>query len=300
MKNFQLAIFIGLIIPLLVFASGSGSNIDTNDDEEHWVWNDVIGWSNWHDARHNIMVGGNELKGYAGSEVGPIILNCATTPDGDICASYSQPFKVNNDGAGNLSGWAWNDVIGWISFCGNGTDYSTWDGGLGKWVCPSSTTYRVKVDAGYFKDYAWNDIVGWFGFKCEDDPNVNQADCGAGQIFENWRVQTSAGVSSVSATFISNIFDAASSTAAFNTILWQGSQNGGTVEFRIATDNDSTPSSWTYGSWFSATRGNPAQLNQAGVEVIGRRYLRYQARLSTDLWQTASPQVDDIIINYSP
>mgnify|MGYP001600123398 CR=1 FL=1 len=293
--NFQFSIIvvIGLVLPFLIFAGGSGSNIDTNDANEHWSWNDIIGWIDWHDTHHNIIVNGNELTGYADSSAGKIILNCAVTPDGDICGNYTQPFKVNNDGAGGLSGWAWNDTIGWISFCGNSSENSSWNSSLGKWVCPNSTTYQVKIRNGYFENWAWNDIVGWVGFKCEDDPNVNQSDCDSGRIFEDWRIQTAAGSSAQAADFTSSIFDSGSDNNIFNTIMWQGALNGGRVEFRAAGSNTSG-GPWSYGSWFGASFGVPSPLN------LNNRYLRYQVRLTTDLSQTNRPRIDDIIINYSP
>ncbi len=288
--KFSIIVLVGLVVPFLIFAGGSGSNIDTNDANEHWIWNDVIGWSDWHDVYHNVVINSNELLGYASSTVGIIILNCAVTPDGDICSNYTEPFKVNNDGAGGLSGWAWNDSIGWISFCGNSSENSSWNSSLGKWVCPSTTTYQAKVLNGYFENYAWNDIVGWLQFKCDDNPPSGK-DCA--NDFPDWRVQTSAGNSAQTAEFTSNIFDSGSDNTIFNTIMWQGALNGGKVEFRVAGSNSST-GPWNYGSWFAVGFGVPAQLN------LANRYLRYQSRLSTDLWQTNSPRIDDIIINYSP
>ena len=126
-----------------VFAHQVGlQNIDAKDANERWSWNDVIGWTDFHDSSiHNIEVGVGEIKGWASSAVGYIVFNCSTTPNGDICGSNN--FKVNNDGNGLLSGFAWNENIGWISFCGNSTSVSSWDGS--KWICPSSPSYRLPV-----------------------------------------------------------------------------------------------------------------------------------------------------------
>ena len=50
---------------------------------------------------------------------------------------------------GNLSGYAWSDNIGWISFSG--------------------TNYGVTVDSsGNLGNYAWSDNVGWISFNAAD------------------------------------------------------------------------------------------------------------------------------------
>lgn len=55
----------------------------------------------------------------------------------------------------NVSGWAWNSNIGWISF--NCTNESP--------AC-SGTNYGVKIDltTGHFSGYAWSSSVGWISF----------------------------------------------------------------------------------------------------------------------------------------
>jgi len=63
--------------------------------------------------------------------------------------------EIVRAGAGqNVSGWAWSDNIGWISF--NCTDQGT---------CGASN-YGVAVDSGTgdFSGYAWSDNVGWVNF----------------------------------------------------------------------------------------------------------------------------------------
>ncbi len=51
----------------------------------------------------------------------------------------------------NVSGWAWSDTVGWISF--NCTDTNS---------CGTSS-YGVRVDeiTGVFSGYAWSDNIGW-------------------------------------------------------------------------------------------------------------------------------------------
>jgi len=57
-----------------------------------------------------------------------------------------------------LSGWAWNDDYGWISF-------NCSDPGL----CATSN-YKVTVSTstGVFSGWAWNDNLGWISFNCAD------------------------------------------------------------------------------------------------------------------------------------
>lgn len=52
----------------------------------------------------------------------------------------------------NVSGWAWSDNIGWISF------NNTTDG--------SSVNYGVNINnsTGLFSGYAWSDNIGWISF----------------------------------------------------------------------------------------------------------------------------------------
>ena len=52
---------------------------------------------------------------------------------------------VNNDGEGNLSGYGWSELTGWISF--------------------HSNLSRVYIDKeGQFQGYAWGENVGWMHF----------------------------------------------------------------------------------------------------------------------------------------
>lgn len=52
----------------------------------------------------------------------------------------------------NVSGWAWSDNIGWISF-NNTTDGSSYNYGV-----------NIDLSTGLFSGYAWSDNVGWITF----------------------------------------------------------------------------------------------------------------------------------------
>jgi len=293
--------FMGLVA-LAHQISTQNINPDTGPDDpyEQWAWNDVTGWHDWHDsAIHNIEVSGGELRGWASSSVGIVVLNCATTPNDDICNGYEKPFKVNNDGAGNLSGWGWNESVGWISFCGDNTIGSDLVGG--RWVCPASPTYQVKIrpsgGQSYFggsgvPSWAWNDVVGWVSFDC-----LNTSTCGT----SNYKIQTSAGGQSRVAIIDSSVFDTGSAQTVFNSFAWQGSLPAGTlVQFKLATSNDPN-GPWDESAYFDIGPLAPDQRRKlSGAQYQSRRYIRYRITLNSDVWQSVSPRIDDVIINWSP
>jgi len=263
---------------IIVFAA---TNIDST---YRYAWNDVIGWVDFY-ATDNINVSSTQLTGYASSSVGFIALDCATSPSGDICGTSD--FKVLKDGTGGLSGYAWNDNIGWLNFSGT----TTQDQAYGVSVDPSS---------GDFSGWAWNDAVGWFSFNCS---NSGAGGCSP----SDYKVKTGLTSTSTSASLVSSIFDTwAVSGAAINTIMWQGTQPSGTrVKFQIASSN-SAAGSWDYkgpdGSettYYSPTNtGIPAQINLAYHN--NHRYFRYKIFLYSDASQINSPTVTDVIINWSP
>lgn len=286
---FALVIFFGVfvfssIIPNSLFTihtANAATNISSTT-AEHFAWNDNIGWIDFY-STNNVNVTASQLNSYASSSVGSVALDCATSPNGNICGTSN--FKVANDGSGNLSGWAYNDAIGWISF-----DSAT---------ASSSYFYQVTVSpsTGDFSGWAWNDVAGWISFNC-----LNDSSCGT----SDYKVKTSWTASQLEASLTSSIFDTnATSGVALNTIMWQGSQPSGTnVKFQIASSNST--STWNYiGPDGSATTyytpvgpGYPAQINLQHHN--NKRYFQYKMFLYSNTAQTATPRVDDVIINYSP
>jgi hypothetical protein len=133
-------------------SSSGSSGTGLIDPVFRYAWNDYIGWLDFGYGAGNVYVYEDYLSGYAYNvNVGEISLDCVTSPFGNICdTSNYRVFRSGN----NLSGWAWNDEIGWISFS-SGT---------------STPAYGVNVDTenGMFTGYAWNDIVGWISFNCDD------------------------------------------------------------------------------------------------------------------------------------
>jgi type II secretory pathway component PulJ len=262
-----------------VGASSTG-NIDPTNK---WGWNDVIGWL---DMRfyETVIVSSTIIQGYASSSVDEIAFDCATSPSADCSASYS----VLNDGNGILSGWAWNENIGWLSF--NCSDLA---------ICGVSN-YAVTIDpdTGDFSGWAWNDIIGWVSFNCS-----NTSSCGT----VNYKVNTSWGNSVIEGNLISSIIDTEiSGGAALNTVMWQGSQPAGTaVRFQISSSNSSS-GPWLY---IGSDGTNSSYYQPAGPDIQSRlsrndfnnkRYFRYKVFLDSNASKTQTPTVNSIIVSWSP
>ena len=271
-------ILLGIGIGILVLGmwaplSHAAANI-LGSEPNHWAWNDVTGWIDFQFALGpNVEVTDTNLLGYASSSVGYIALNCNTSL-GNSCAIAGN-WLVANDGTGKLSGWAWNDTIGWISFCGNAEGGSTFAGGV--WVCPASPTYRVQTS--------------WV-------PSVTAPG-------EDWLI------SSIVDTCLLGV----NCGVGLNTIMWKGDNPNGTlVNFQIATDckpGQGTAPNCTGGAdgWnflgpidsiseYQAALEKPVKINQANH--INKRYFRYKVILESCCVPKIGPKVEDVIINWSP
>ena len=147
-----------------------------------------------------MQVKGTRLEGYASSSVGDISLDCATTRSGNICGSSNygvcngpgpkDPTNLDGtcdagDASGELTGYAWNDTTGWISFNCDQSSHS------GSNDCASSN-YKVLINqnTGDFSGYAWNDTNGWISFNC-----ANNTSCGVNNFKMNtlWRATSTFG-----------------------------------------------------------------------------------------------------------
>ncbi len=291
------AAFVLLYFIPQVFASTNINSVSPN----FYAWNDVIGWINFY-ITGNVNVTSNQLAGYATSSVGYIALDCATSPNGNICGS--PPWMVSNDGNGNLAGWGYNDSIGWISFCGNGSASSTWNGSA--WVCPSNPTYQVFINSasGDFSGWAWNDTVGWISF-CGYSGAPPVSNC-ANSLLYSYKVNTTWINNPLIGYLISSTYDSFA-TSAVNTIMWNGSLNGGSVRFQIASSNtlSGLSDSSTYlgpdgtsNTYYTPDPGVPVSINLNNHN--NQRYFRYKLWLYSDGAKTQSPVVNSVIINYSP
>ena len=313
-----------VVLWLLPQAVKAATNIDST---YRYAWNDVIGWIDFY-VTDNVFINPAQIQGYANSSVGYIALNCNSTPNGDICGAPSGVWRVYNDGNGNLTGWAWNDAIGWISFtCDHTSDGTSPPNNVN--TC-STSNYQVTVSGvnGVFTGWAWNNIVGWVSFNknnCDTDNNgfIDTGYCGGDNstmVAYNYKVKTSWRATAATGELVSAIFDTQIlKVAAPNAILWQGIKPTDTsVKFQIASSNCSNGAvnppacdsdvGWTNkfigllgtsDSYYEPIGPNePVSINLAHHN--NKRYIRYKAVLVSNPTQTASPKVDDIIINWSP
>lgn len=325
-KNLRnlIPILIGVVFVIGLIVAGLTSTpislADTNisaTSSEHWAWNDVIGWINFYET-NTVTVGAKTIEGWASSSIGAISLNCnpISNPDGDdICGSV--PYKVSNNGSGTLSGWAWNDLIGWISFCGNI---------LNNGCATSSVSYGVPVISrtsdqppSDFWKYAWNDVIGWISFNSCDSLGIcNPASY---QVTTDWFATSTYG------DLDSIIFDTdILKGAQFNSIGWKGSLPIGTrVRFKLATSNCELGSSatscdsgdvWDFigpdgggvpNSFYDAVEYLDLGTSKIYLAPINnfmdhhnKRYFRYRVKLISDSTQNYTPTVEDVFVNYSP
>ena len=287
--------FFFALCSLPLFASAS-TNISSGV-AQHWAWSDAIGWIDFY-TTGNITVSASQLTGYATSSVGYISLDCNTAP-GWGCSPTN--YKVTNDGAGNLGGWAWNDSIGWTSFYwGNPTSDPT-SSSTRTTVCLGYGSFcGVWVDpSGYFHGFAWNDTIGWISF--------NYVDIGSSypySVVSSWAPTPAIG------TIDSTTFDTSSTGAQLNSVIWHGSLNGlspGAVGFQFAVSN-TAGGPWTFtgpggmattSDVYSGSPNTPIPIYNYSA-YSGFRYFRYRLVLKTDNAQSISPQVSGVSVDWSP
>lgn len=253
---------------------------------EHWAWNDMIGWIDFGYAPGNVGVNDAKLFGYASSSIGLIAFDCSTTPNGDICGGT--PWRVTNS-SGTLSGWAYSDAIGWISFDSPTAIAATGQG---------SASYGVVIAPdGSFSGYAWNESIGWISFNC-----ANQGTCSS-QGGYDYKVKTSWVAAPITGSLTSPIFDLGGQVA-LNAIIWKGTTNGGAVRFQVAASNVPNPATWNYigpdgtsATTYSAAVDASSQVSPRDFSNV--RYVRYKVFIDSNGGHTASPIVQDIILNYS-
>jgi hypothetical protein len=288
----------GIVLLARIPAAQASTNIAASPTTNHWAWNDSLGWIDFYNT-NTVNVLSSGLTGYANSAAGSISLDCHTSPHtpSNICSSGNGNYQVLNDGVGNLSGWAWNDAIGWISFwCGNG--------GTG---CGTSS-YRVTIDSGgNFQGFAWNDTVGWIDFNCDNINNPSPGSCSK----STFEVQTVWVATSTTGSLDSTTFDTGVAQGAqLNSIAWQGSLPvvGTAVAFQLAVAT-SSGGPWNFtgpGGSTSTSDVWPGGSSGTQVELVpytlyqNFRYFRYRVILTSNLAQTQTPRVDDVIVSWSP
>ncbi|MEK7630089.1 MAG: hypothetical protein AAB432_01755 [Patescibacteria group bacterium] len=287
----------------------SQTNI-SNNTLQFWAWNDTVGWFDFYNTL-SVMVQDTKISGYASSSNGDLSLDCATTRNGNVCGVSNYGIcngsgPHNSDGTcplglgnGILSGFAWNDKIGWVSFNCDESSYG------GSNQCPISN-YKVQIsqnEDGVFSGWAWNDTVGWISFNCHDTSD----NC----VKSQYQVRTTWSPTSTTGLLESSIFDTQQKNGAIlNGIIWKGTQPTGTcVKFQIAVSNNSAGPWNYYGPDHSSTAyfggscsGSNQVINIGGSDrtwVNNVRYLRYKVFLVSDLLSRYSPEINNIILNWS-
>jgi len=143
----------------------------------HYAWSGNYGWIDFAYSGGNVRVpiGAGDLNGgaYVLSSGNWIALNCAFM---DCCSTSN--FKVSSDANGNLSGWAWSESFGWISFA------STTPITYGVKV---ATTTTANYEAGEWDGYAWSENIGWISFNCKTGGDNQTNICTTNS---DYRVQT--------------------------------------------------------------------------------------------------------------
>jgi len=139
--------------------SPTGASGAAISNSYHYAWNDQVGWIDFAYSGGNVRVpiGLGDLNGgaYILSDGSWVSLNCAYT---DSCSSVD--YKVSSDVDGNLSGWAWSENFGWISFAS---------------TTPVTYGVTVATSTGEFDGYAWSENIGWISFNCKTGGD-NQTD----------------------------------------------------------------------------------------------------------------------------
>lgn len=302
-----------IAITFLAVALGIATAATNIDSVYHWAWNDALGWIDFY-GTDSVNVRGDRLEGYATSNLGDVSLDCATTRNGNICGASnygvcngpgphdSSGSCPSGDGSGNLTGWAWNDEVGWVSF---GCDQTSHGGSN---TCALSN-YQVSIDGnGDFVGYGWSEVAGWISFNC-----ANTGSCGV----SNYKTKTNWQAVSAYGYLESSILDTGiAGGVTLIGIIWQGDQPSGTsVDFQIAVSND-PGGPWNYfgpggdsNSFYGAEcpvagAANPGAGPNKSICVdkslaTNYRYLRYLMRLKSNTIQTLTPKVDDVIMNWS-
>lgn len=279
--------------------SAATSNISTLDADSH-AWNDVIGWIDFNDSTNGAVVTDSELQQWAVivSTGTYIALDCATQPSpiGNNCSAQGgYDWGVENDGNGVLSGYAWSDEYGWISFSG--------------------ANYGVTIDSeGTFSGYAWNTALGWISFNCADDTACSYPY----KVDGTWQAPTG-GVLPAEYLESSSLDTGATDGFVINSIYWEGNIPANTtLGFQLAVSNSAT--SGFSGSDFKGTLGAAAATENVlytasdadadGVGSIpvdgashhpfesGYRYYRYRVYFDKN-GEATGPTVSKIIINWS-
>jgi hypothetical protein len=127
------------------------------------AWGENVGWVNFRPEGVKLEIGGNILKGLIEIKTLGWVYLGDGKPEKGMCYSNSHgsDYGVNNDGKGDLSGYAWSENVGWINFEevtiskeGNFSGYAySKNVGRIRFKSEGSAKYLVKTDP-----YPWKEI----------------------------------------------------------------------------------------------------------------------------------------------
>jgi len=196
-----------LALPVILVA-------DNIDSTYKYSWGENIGWMNWKPSYggtdYGVTVYNECLTGYIWAEnAGWTKVGDTSCAGGDCCQTgtikgyendsngadndgdgVADDWGVNNNGSGNLSGYAWGENVGWINF--------------------SSAYHQVVINSsGEFTNYAWGENVGWINMNCA---NTNYCGTVDFKVKTSWTANTAPTVDSVSLNSGNNIILTESTT----------------------------------------------------------------------------------------
>ncbi|HEV7926816.1 MAG TPA: NHL repeat-containing protein [Verrucomicrobiae bacterium] len=137
----------GLNGPMFLVIQQGGPT--TIDPANHYSYGANFGWMDWHGtgdngASYGVVIGEYVCSGYIYSaNVGWINLGSGAPTNGIHYQNLAaDDFGVNQDGLGNLRGFAWGANIGWLNFETNGAP-------------------EVNLQTGILSGYVWSANCGW-------------------------------------------------------------------------------------------------------------------------------------------
>jgi hypothetical protein len=153
MKTFRIQI---LLLAVAAFGCGAATTIDSTN---HYAYGANVGWMDWRgDTNNGAVIGEYVCSGclYA-ANVGWINLGNGSPPGGIYYSNTSAgDWGVNQDGLGNLRGYAYGANIGWIAFeatgapkvdlCTGNFSGSVWSANCG-WISLSNAVAYVQTDS---------------------------------------------------------------------------------------------------------------------------------------------------------
>jgi hypothetical protein len=278
--------FAGIAILLTASAARGGATIDPTVTNRY-AYGANIGWMDWYaDGLNGAVVNDYYCTGcvYA-ANVGWISLGSGVPSNGIRYQNLSAAdYGVNNDGVGNLGGYAWGANVGWIVFENTGApkvDLVTgqfsgyaWSANCG-WICLSNAVAVVKADhilpgplAANALPVPW--LLTYFGTTAVD-PNADADGDGVSNAQEYW-----AGTNPRDRNdqlYISSIVRGHAGNPSYVALYWTAKN---TRLYRLERKTDLNP----VAPWIQYVTGFESLLGWSSVgfdDTLSQRYYRVEA-----------------------